>query len=205
MSRLTGSVVVSVLLVAALGGCTGSEDECPAGDTTDCTQLPDDAQTEYITSTIVSQQPGDLPLLCTVYFGDCWGLKVRGWSWDGVKSRSTAGTQLSTEEYVVVGTFANGALTLTQAAVPVSQYDGPTVNPPPTTLGPVTVQFSAEKWRRIKHRLSNVPYVFSVNRRGQQLDLDVFIDASGLQDRLDKRYGVGAVRVLPVLQPLPAS
>lgn len=194
-----GRLAVGTMLVTAMVGCSGDE-----------TPSPDFTEPRYIASTLVSQQSGEPPELCLGVFlessgVDCHAIEVRGWTWDGVEVDESGGSWTTAEEYVVVGTFADDALTLTQPAVPARGYDGPTAQPEPSEAEAVSVHYTAERWKNIKRHLSSVPYAYSWSWHEGQLVVYVFIDASGIQERLHTRYGDGAVLVEPVLVPLPGS
>ena len=62
---------------------------------------------------------------------------------------------------------------------------------------------SQAELRRIQARMTDLPGMLSAGSGRDVVDVDVFYDDGALQDRMDRRYGAGVVRVHSALLPYP--
>jgi hypothetical protein len=125
-----------VLLAAAACGPAGTG----AGGASDGSASPDPGPSGWWSAGTRAEQryrgigtvldAGDGPELClgpimTSLPPRCGGPRLVGWDWAGIASEQRAGTRWTGPEYVVTGTYADHALTLTEPPVRSDEYDGP--------------------------------------------------------------------------------
>lgn len=109
-----------------------------------CAEPPDsaspapDADQRYTASATVLQSEKHGPQLCLGAIADslppqCDGPDIVNWNWDTITGERTGGTT-TWGEYVVVGTYVDGRFTLTEPAIPASDYTGPPLSPPAPSI-----------------------------------------------------------------------
>lgn len=215
--RVTIAVAAAVVAGVVLGGCGsttggagGGAYGTPTGTATagpppDAVPAADGPVTG---SGTVIEVPELGPQLCLGPVRESWppqceGVPLVGWDWasagahEEVPSGSGSSTRWGT--FAVTGTFDGLTLTVTDV-VPLATH-GPQAEPSPRPVAPPDLDEAA--WRAVEEEARALPGLLTSVLEGETtgpLHVEVVHDDGSLQAWADARFGVGAVRVTPMLR-----